>query len=327
MNQRMARILTKLAQERAPRLLAYGMPSTEADLKRLARELAEESVLVLAADVPPALIVQSNVQVQNWVNTYAQLYTLFADAVFPTLNKGGLQAYYADPHQPPVVVLSGGAIPVIEVMAGFVVPFITRSQLRTNVTEYEYRVLIDVLCEELACADLPQVQMEKLRRSALQLLREMVALPMRQYDLTGFDRPIFGEIPQPPANLPPAVPPTVAQEVARVSKTRPLPPLPQQPPPQTPARPQQPQPDPRLVTKELPVITPLPSSPPPRPKTENAPRDMEFLGEDPKQPETPTREMFIQPVLLRNGNGTDKRRTTRSLPVPDLPPDETPRKS
>jgi hypothetical protein len=158
------------------------------------------------------------VNIQTWINTYAGFYTLFANALFPGLNKDGLTAHYADGAQPPIVIVKGGATPVIEAIAGFVVPFVARGQMKVTPPEFEFRALVDVVCEELDCNGLSMSDYQNLRRSALTMLQEMVRLPMRQISLTNFDRELFGDAspPEPPRSpsgytppggIPPIVPP------------------------------------------------------------------------------------------------------------------------
>lgn len=228
-NPRLIKILAKLAVDRAKELAYFGRnsahlitasnPQTEADLKKLARILAEENILVLAAGIPPSMSAAAVVNIQTWINTYAGFYTLFANALFPGLNKDGLTAYYADGLQPPIVIVKGGATPVIEVIAGFVVPFVARGQMKVTPPEYEFRALVDVICDELDCNGLSMSDYQNLRRSALTMLQEMVRLPMRQISLTNFDRELFGDAPPPPepprspsgltppGGMPPLVPP------------------------------------------------------------------------------------------------------------------------
>lgn len=347
-NARLVKILSRLAVERAQELglqgrnaahlIAVSNPQTEADVKKLARTLAEENILVLVAFVPPALAAAAVVNIQTWINAYAGFYSLFANALFPGLNKQGLAAHYADGHQPPVIVVRGGATPVIEVIAGFVVPFIVRGQMKANPPEFEYRALVEVICEELDCNGLSMVEYQNLRRTALVMLQELVRLPMRQVALTQFDRELFADAPpppDPPRQLPGNTPPNG------------LPPFTPQPPsyggnPEMGQRNGYGTPnggtnsagrrDDNLngATRPLPQV---PSAPIGRATEETQRYDMDYIESDAAV--TPdTREMFQDSVGLdrpasrdtddnrdRGRRSTGGKRTTRSLPVYDLPDD------
>lgn len=343
-NARLVKILSRLAIERAQELglqgrnaahlIAVSNPQSEAEVKKLARTLAEENILVLVAFVPPALAAAAVVNIQTWINAYAGFYSLFANALFPGLNKQGLAAHYADGQQPPVIVVRGGATPVIEVIAGFVVPFIVRGQMKVNPPEFEYRALVEVICEELDCNGLSMVEYQNLRRTALGLLQELVRLPMRQVALTQFDRELFADAPpplDPPRQLPGNTPPNG------------LPPF----PPQTASyggnheggqrngygmpsggNSTTPRDDiPNGATRPLPKV---PSAPIARSPEEQQRYPMDYIENDAAvAPET--REMFQDSVGLERpasrdtddnrGRRNGGKRTTRSLPVYDLPDD------
>jgi hypothetical protein len=238
-NQRLAKILSRLAIERYQELLAQGRqsqpllsasnPQTEGEMRRLVRILADENVLVLMGSVPQPYNANQTAYIQTWVNLYAALYNLFANALFSSLNRDGPRAIYADGSAPAVIVMRGGAAPVIEVLAGFVVPFVARGQGRGGIPEADYRVLVDVLCDELDCSDLSMNTYQALRRSAMTYLTQLVEGVVRQLPLTQFDRKLFNDPPPdvPRGGQPGGAPPTTPPD--RRHTTSSMPPL--SPPP------------------------------------------------------------------------------------------------
>ena len=192
MSSRLQRILVRLAQANAPELVPDGWDRTGDPLDRLqwlARQLAGHNVLVLLGDLKPELKAAREIHIQDWVRSCAQFYFLLARALFDP--QSTLTAYLADEHDPPVAVLQGknNAYPVLEVMAGFVQPYLTARQ--PQVHQLELHGLMDLVLEELA-AD--EGRYRRLHRDGVLLLERMLNSTVQHVSLTTFDRPILTAI-------------------------------------------------------------------------------------------------------------------------------------
>lgn len=227
MSSRLQRILVRLAQEHAAHLVRDGWDQAGDPLDRLqwlARQLAHYNVLVLLGDLRPELKPAREIHIQDWVRTCAQFYFLLARTLFDP--QARLKAYLADEHDPPVAVLQSrnNAYPVLEVMAGFVLPYLTARQPRVH--DLELYGLMDIVLRELAVDD---DRYHRLHRQGVALLENMLRATVQYVSLTPFDRPVFDvtsddrravaprrsspeESPaeQPPAEQPPADEPPVS---------------------------------------------------------------------------------------------------------------------
>lgn len=201
MDARLAQIILRIAEKRAPHVLHNGQNGADIDPGRIARQLAGENVLVLAAYLPDRAITASvSDLVADWCRMYTDLYNGFAYLAFSSVSHTTPQAVYADdPARMPVIIeLYAQTTPVLEAIAGFVVPFVVRGQARGRVEEQDYHTLFNVLCDELYCTDLPPFDLARLRTSTLQTVQALIAQPLRQVWLNDFDRPILDNGPEPP---------------------------------------------------------------------------------------------------------------------------------
>jgi hypothetical protein len=219
MDERLQQILFKLAKRHAPQLLQTRWASPPP----LARSLASYNILVLVGEAPgQAFTTETGARVQTWADGYVRLYSLLAHHLFPSFTH--VNAQYADHKLPIVIAIKGAATPVIQVLAGFVSPYIVLRQGQAQVSEVELLGLMDTVLDELEAGDLPREEYKYLRAEGAGLLKEMLMSPVRQIRLTEFDRPLFSDIPQPPApvtppprempetlNLPAKVEPVIAQ--------------------------------------------------------------------------------------------------------------------
>lgn len=196
MTARLERILTKLAKTHAPHLLN----AAEVDYRRLAHQLAGYHLLVITVQIPSIVIESRDTHIQRWVNAYARFYQLLTQALFPSY--ADLSARYADDQLPPVVVLEGEASPVIQVMSGYVVPYLASRQAQALTSEAELRGLMSIVLEELEAHDLPRERYDLLLTDGVGALRRLLALPLQHVSLTDFDRPVFDAIPQRPESMP-----------------------------------------------------------------------------------------------------------------------------
>jgi hypothetical protein len=195
MSARLERILVKLARQHAPHLALPQRDEqmTEAEhLQRLARALNAYSLLVLAGDLPPEVFKAREMYIHEWITAYGQFYNLLAHALFPSFSR--IQAYYADDHLPPVVVIQGEATPVIHAMAGFVVPYLAIRQQSESVSDLELRGLMNIVLEELEGGDLSPAVVTYLVDQGVGILKTLLAAKVQHVALTAFERPILSEL-------------------------------------------------------------------------------------------------------------------------------------
>lgn len=187
MNSRLERILITLARRNAPQLLEMGLM----DAPTLARRLAAFNILVIVGD-PGKPIQEAYPQIQIWVDGYVHMYDLLTSNLFPSFTQ--ISANYADGELPAIIIINGAATPVVEVMAGFVAPYIVQRQGRRSISEAEILGLMDEILDQLEAGDLPREEYRRLRAEGAQILKEMIAGPVHQIPLMHFDRAIVEEM-------------------------------------------------------------------------------------------------------------------------------------
>jgi hypothetical protein len=229
MTQRIERILTKLAQQRAPELLALHHDRSPEALKQLARKLAGYELLIVMANVPNHLQPEYKRHVQNWANALSRFHDLLAQTLFPSYAQ--LRAMMADDQQPPVIVFEARISPMVEIMAGYLIPYIATRQSYTTVPEDELRILVETMLHKLHAHDQPLPIYDILIRDAMEQTRRLIRLPLQYISLTDFDEPLFAELPKPPTlpKAPAAVSavPTTAPEAVPDSTVVAAPPEPE----------------------------------------------------------------------------------------------------
>ncbi len=212
--QRLEIGLVKCARNYAPRIapLAWRQPGDyRLPLPDLAHQLAGYGVLVMVGDVPPQLATQATLHYREWVENYKALYTLLASALFPSFKN--VQAFYIDQTEsPPIVGVQGEAIPVIEMLAGYIAPYIALKHGTS--TEVELIGLMDIVLEELEAGDLPREAYRTIRDNCAALVRNLLTGYVKQTPLTPTLRPIFTDATQ---SMPPQVPPRLDVTQAAVS--------------------------------------------------------------------------------------------------------------
>ncbi len=194
MDERLERVLTRLAAQHAPQALQ--MWDRRGDyaqrLPRLARLLANYNLLVIMADFPQSLRAADQdpaALIQSWADAYGEFYTLLARSLFPSFTR--VHASYADAHWPVIVSIYGEAAPVICVLAGYVSPFVVYRQLQATVSEVELIGLMEVILDELEAANLPRDASKRLVAEGAGILKRLLLMPVRQLPVTEFDRAIF----------------------------------------------------------------------------------------------------------------------------------------
>lgn len=197
MNSRLERILITLARRNAPQLLEMGLM----DAPALARRLAAFNILVIVGD-PGKTIQEAYPQIQIWVDGYVHIYDLLTSNLFPSFTQ--ISANYADGELPAIIIINGAATPVVEVMAGFIAPYVVQRQGRRSVSEAEILGLMDEILDQLEAGDLPRDEYRRLRAEGAQILKEMIASPVRQLPLMRFDRAIVEDMAEETTGQPPS---------------------------------------------------------------------------------------------------------------------------
>lgn len=194
-NQRLERILLKLAQQHAPHLVRPGWEQKPNALKQLARALADERLLVIMGNVPAHLNGERDQHIQNWVNTYARFHNLLVQTLFP--NYAALEARFADEYAPTVVVIEAQITPTIETMASYLVPFVASRQPYTRVPDQEVETLMEAILARHAANDLSRPIYDVMLRDGMKIVRRLLEIPVQQIALTDFDTRLFADVPKP----------------------------------------------------------------------------------------------------------------------------------
>ncbi len=189
MSARLENILVELARQHASYLLV-NLPADETRLVLLADGLARNGVLVMLGEVDQ----QYQTTIQLWMNLYSNFYHLLASSLFSmhVAHRMGRM----DQQFPPVIVLHGDSAPVIEIMGGYVVPFVDYRQRERGPNPLELRGVMMLILEALEATDLPANAQVWLRDQGVNLLTQMVRLPVRQHTLTSFAPPLFQQLQQ-----------------------------------------------------------------------------------------------------------------------------------
>jgi hypothetical protein len=207
--QRYRRILSKLAAVHLPQAPAQQMP-----LAPLAAALAGKGALVLICGFSPLQLERQESLVNLWVDLYGQLYQRLARDLFPSFT--ALDAVYADDNLPVAVVLTAQITPILNGFAGHVVPYVAARQGEaTHPTEI--RKLMDGLLADLEAGDLSREAYRLLVVDCVDLIGQLLALPVQHVSLTDFAQPFVRyqpvELPPPPAAGAPAPPAEYTQQV------------------------------------------------------------------------------------------------------------------
>jgi hypothetical protein len=201
---RLQKALTNAARRYAPALLTSRSSGTplESD-ERLAAGLARNHVLVIGGSVPVSAAGMEGVYVSDWVGAYLSLYSRICAALFPSYLQ--VSAEYADDTYPPLVLIHGEVMPVIDALACCIAPFVAARQGQA-VSDMELGGLMDHVLERLEADDLPREEFAALRRECIQLVRQLLESPVRQQRITPADPQLgLSELPPPPADLPEAI--------------------------------------------------------------------------------------------------------------------------
>jgi hypothetical protein len=228
MKERLENTLVAVARRYAPQLVPPNWTKAgdyPRPLPELARALSNYNVAVILGDVPVPYTAEASVHIKLWADTYANLYQAIARVLFPSYTT--CNTYFADEAWPPIILLHGAATPLIEALAGYIAPFVAARQGAGSSSDIELRGLMDIVLEELEGGDLPREEYQRLRDQTAGLVKDLLALHVRQMPLTPPAHPILGVAasnapsseapskPAPPQSLPEENPPPTAESGAQ----------------------------------------------------------------------------------------------------------------
>jgi hypothetical protein len=200
MKERLETTLIGIARRFAPQLAPpyWAQPGDyPRPLPDLVQALANEGILVIMGDVPVPYTGDARVHVKLWADLYVQLYNVLVNAIFPKYGKS--EAYYADEEWPPIILVRGNLSPIIKAIALYVAPFVTQRQSGTLVADTEVNSLIDSLLKELEAGDMPTDEYQDLHSDTAALVKDLLAVHVRQMPLLPVTRPLPNiTLPPPP---------------------------------------------------------------------------------------------------------------------------------
>ncbi len=212
-------ILINIARKFAPNLVPQDWKRS-GDLKKplytFARELANYHILVILGardnDAP-----QNNpVDVRETGEIYMRFYHLLAKQLFSSLPPRIDASYYSYSRATLMIMFDAEARGVIEVMAGYVAPYVVERQGSRALAPTELQGLMDKILQKLDAGDSTQAEYRLMREEGAEILKQMVTMRLRQLPLTRFDEPFFNEI------VLPVLPPTSLPEEEETQRTRPF---------------------------------------------------------------------------------------------------------
>lgn len=215
MNVRLDGILSTLAQRYAYHLLRNA-PTDDTRLGYLADGLANSGFLIMVADVPAN---NFDFMLKAWLDSYQHLYHVISSNLFPLFTSVNLGT--ADAMRPPVIVMQGETAAVIQVLAGYIVPYVAMRQKTQTLSDAEIRGLMTYILDDLEADEIERAQYDAIWRQCTQIIRQLITLPIQQYSLTTMKRPLFQQAHTQPQSAPTKkarpVPPNSLPETGRLN--------------------------------------------------------------------------------------------------------------
>jgi hypothetical protein len=196
MDSRLNGILTTLAQQYAFPILQTA-PMDESRFTYLANGLAGYGLLVLVSEVPEN---SYDLLVRAWVDHYHKLYALLTANIFPSFS--GVNLGLADNLRPPVAILQGESTAVIQMLAGYIVPYVAMRQKGRSVSEAEIRGLMTYILDDLQADDIGNDKYNVIMREGARVISQLITMPMQQYALTTMRKPLFQQVHLQPQAIP-----------------------------------------------------------------------------------------------------------------------------
>lgn len=185
--QRLEQVLIRLAKDHAP-VVIEDWPTLKTEdnaLGKLARRLANYNILVITGEMTSSFqhITEDTTRLlQEWVNTYGELYTTLVGTVFPH-QIPHISGHYTDSLWPVIIYLRGSITPVIQTMAGYIMPYIAVRQTAALLSRAELIGLIDMVLANLEGDDISPEARKHLHENGTRLLDTLINGQMRQYPL------------------------------------------------------------------------------------------------------------------------------------------------
>lgn len=215
-NARLDGVLSRIAAQYAPDLL-QNAPTDENRVSYLCNNLVNYGLLLIAADMPEN---GYELLTRSWMDNYRHLYQAFTSILFP-LTGGNVYITLVDRLRPPIVLLQAESIAVIQMLAGYVVPYVSMRHETGEASDAEIRGLMAYILDDLEAADIERDKYHKLTQQGTTIIRQLISLPVQQYSLTKMKRPLFQQTnvePQSvPARPPKPAPPTTLPETGNLN--------------------------------------------------------------------------------------------------------------
>lgn len=189
--------LVHVAQKYAPRIAPPKWKKAGdlvLPLHVLARQLANYHVLVVLGHRAEQRSEDLPAVVRECAEAYCDLYKLLVDVLYPPL-KGVKAHYYSLNRSQLLVCIVGDARPVIEVLAGYVVPYVVERQHIGSVFDMEIMGLMDVILKTLDDGgDLTDAERRYLKLHGAAIITRLLKTQLRQLPLTRFDEKLFTKL-------------------------------------------------------------------------------------------------------------------------------------
>lgn len=248
-------LLLGLAGVYAPALVPTAPESSAIEVPVFARRLASEGLLVLLLDKTPHDVGKIPLMAYNYAEGYKQLYMLLTNVLFPSLSQ--IKAFHYSYSLPTLMlVLQGEADPVMEILAGYISPYIVARQDYDNIFTLEMHSLMQRILDRLEASTIDAAIREELCKQGVTILHNILMQPLNELPLVPFDVEISSVLTQKVTG--PLVKPASPQ--AAIKQNPVPPPLP--PEPTSPDKPTRRHPSLRGASREFPSVGPRRPSPP-----------------------------------------------------------------
>lgn len=201
-------ILINIARKFATNLVPQDWKRS-GDLKKplhaFARELANYHILVILGERDNDAPQNNPVAVRETGEIYMRFYHLLAKQLFSSLPPRIDASYYSYSRSTLMIMFDAEARGVIEVMAGYIAPYVVERQGSRAIAPIELQSLMDKILQKLDAGDMNEPEYLRIRDEGAEIIKQLVAMRLRQLPLTRFDEPFFSEIQPsvlPPASLP-----------------------------------------------------------------------------------------------------------------------------
>jgi|GEM_PF-1486008 hypothetical protein len=187
---RTERILIGVARKYAPGIvpIEWARPgdylrATGQHVGHLAKQLAKNGSLVLFGDLPPALLNQAELHLNDWATQWLRLHAVFADSLFQSYRS--VASYLLERDLPRTLLLVGQARPVTAALASVVAPFIAQAAPKTPDSQLE--TVICAALNAMAADNIARPLLDRLQLQGGVLLRALINAHVRTLTPIVFD--------------------------------------------------------------------------------------------------------------------------------------------